>query len=98
MSLATQFILDITAVRMQHGRDDLRGVEAVRWESISAVREECSVGDLIWWMTRGGGRAYVRLPDGVRGPRIEVVDGRRFHLRSGPADDGYDCLLRLPRI
>jgi hypothetical protein len=99
MSLATQVVLLVTGIRFADRRDDLAGIARVRWEGNHAEPEECSVSDLIGWMIRRRGRAYVRRPDGSRGPLLEVVqEPERRYLRSGPGDDGRDFLLALPRI
>jgi hypothetical protein len=99
MSLATQVVLQITGVRFAERRDDLAGVVRVRWEGNHAEPEECSVSDLMGWMVRRGGRAYVRRPDGSRGPKLQVVqEPERRYLCSGPGEDGRDLLLALPRI
>jgi hypothetical protein len=67
MSLASQPMLRITAVHLAGRRRDLTGITALRWEG-NAGPEECSVGDLIGWISRHPGHAYVQWPTGVRGP------------------------------
>lgn len=99
MSLASRSALFVTGIRMAEGREDLLGVARVRWECPHAEPEECSVGDLIYWIQRSRGSAYVQVPNGGRGPRLQVVEGpTRRYIRSGPAEDGHDILLRLPRF
>jgi len=99
MSLASFAALMITAVRMAEGRDDLRGITHVRWETDYAVSEESSVEDLIHWLNSGTGRAYIRLPDGTRGARIEVAGhGSHLYLTSNPDDESLDALLTLRRL
>lgn len=98
MSLASQRMLLITAIRFAEGRDDLLDIAAVRWQG-SAGAEECSVGDLIGWISRTDGHAYLQWPAGQRGPRIKVVNSpTRRHLASIPTDDGHDSLITLPRF
>lgn len=99
MSLATQVVLHVTGVRFGERRDDLAGIVRVRWEGNHAEPEECSVSDLMGWMLRQRGRAYVRRRDGSRGPAVQVVrEPERRYLASAPGDDGRDLLLSLPRI
>jgi hypothetical protein len=99
MSLASRSALLVTGIRMAEGREDLLGVAQVRWECPHAEPEECSVGDLIYWIERSKGKAYVRQPNGSRGPRLQVVEGpTRRYIRSSPAEDGHDILLTLPRF
>jgi hypothetical protein len=99
MSLASHSALLVTGIRMAEGRDDLLGLDRVRWECPQDEPEESSIGDLIYWIEHHKVRAYVRQPNGSRGPRLEVVDGpTRRYLRSRPAGDGHDILLSLPRF
>lgn len=99
MSLATQAVLVVTGIRFAERRDDLAGITRVRWEGSHPEPEECSVSDLIGWMIRRRGRAYVRRPDGSKGPLVQVVqEPERRYLCSVPGDDGRDLLLALPRI
>jgi len=99
MSLASFAALMITAVRMSEGRNDLRGITHVRWETDYAVSEESSVEDLIHWLNSGSGRAYIQLPDGTRGPHIEIAGhGRNLYITSAPDDESLDALLTLRRL
>ena len=99
MSLASFAVLMIIAIRMSDDRDDLRGITHVQWTTGYAGSEESSVQDLIHWLTTRAGRAYVRLPDGTRGPRVQVAGtGRQLYLRSHPDDESWDPLLSLPRL
>jgi len=99
MSLASYTTLSITAVGMAEGWDGLRGIATVRWECPSGDSEESSVDDLIRWLRTGGGRAYVKAPDGTRGPKVFVVgtDANRY-ICSNPDDETADALLQLPRF
>lgn len=98
VSLASYTTLYITAIRTV-GPDSLENITAVRFDGGHTGAEESSVGDLIRWLGRSDVRAYVRRPDGGRGPEVLVdhSDGRPC-LRSRVDDDqGLDCLLTLPR-
>lgn len=91
-------MLLVTAIHLADRHRDLPGITAVRWHG-NAGAEECSVGDLIGWISRHEGHAYVQWPTGVRGPVLRVVeDSTGRYVQSGPADGRHDSLLTLPRF
>lgn len=99
VSLASYTTLYISGIRMAGG-DELENIVAVRFDGGSSGSEESSVGDLIRWLRRTDARAYVRQPDGSRGPEV-LVDHHEAGLRlCSQVDDavGLDCLLTLPRL
>lgn len=99
VSLASYTTLYITAVRTA-GADRVENITAVQFDGGYTGSEESSVGDLIRWLGRSDVRAYVRRPDGSRGPEV-VVDDHEDQpcLRSRVDEDaGRDCLLTLPRL
>lgn len=98
MSLASHSTLVVTAIRLADGREDLPGVTGLRWEAGYGGPEECSIGDLVRWIERGHGNAYVQRPNGTRGARLQVVAGQsRQYVRSN-SDELHDTLLTLPRF
>jgi hypothetical protein len=99
VSLASYRTVVITAINLADGRENLRGIAHLRWEGDDGAAEESSVEDFIRWLDRVEGRAYVRLPNGARGPQVDVVGaGSQRHLRSDPYDETTDALLTLPRL
>ncbi|GAA1552307.1 hypothetical protein GCM10009789_02410 [Kribbella sancticallisti] len=99
MSLASYTALSVTAVAMSQGREDLRGIARVEWASPHGGLEESSIEDLLQWLDRTAGVAYVQEPDGSRGPRIHAVGVRPHrYIRSNPDDEAADALLMLPRL
>lgn len=99
MSLASYATVAITAVRMAQGRDDLHGITHVQWEGASGQSEESSVEDLIRWLDRSGGRAYIQGPDGVRGSRLHVASHGPHRYICGDSDvEATAPLLSLPRL
>ncbi|MGW1342692.1 hypothetical protein ACWCOV_16710 [Kribbella sp. NPDC002412] len=99
VSLASYTTLYISAIRTAGG-DGLENIVAVRFDGGSSGSEESSVGDLIRWLRRTDARAYVRQPDGSRGPEVLVDDheGRPRLCSRVDAEAGLDCLLTLPRL
>ncbi|WP_406055536.1 hypothetical protein [Kribbella sp. NBC_00889] len=98
MSLASQSMVLVTAIRLANGHDDVDGVTTVRWEG-NAGPEESSIGDLVLWIARSRGHAYLQWPSGQRGPRLHVANHpTRRSVRSGLTADGSDGLLSLPRF
>ncbi|WP_157630499.1 hypothetical protein [Kribbella catacumbae] len=97
-SLASFTTLYVTAIRVVEP-GDLADITAIRWDGGDLAPEESSVADFIGWLDRGDARAFVRQPDGARGPRIVVSDsGGQRYLRSLRATaDQPDALLLLPR-
>ena len=97
-SLASFTTLYVTAIRVD-GPNDLKNIAALRLDGELLGTEESSVADFIAWLDRGHGRAFVRQPDGGRGPRVHVeYDGERRYVSSRSEDwDQEDALLRLPR-
>ncbi|GAA1718139.1 hypothetical protein GCM10009745_78630 [Kribbella yunnanensis] len=99
MSLASYPAVTVTAIAMSQERDELRGISRVQWAAPHGGLEDSSIDDVIRWIEHSAGIAYVRAPDGGRGPRIRVVDANpQRYIRSNPDDEAADALLTLPRL
>ena len=99
VSLASYTTLYITAIRTV-GADSLENITAVQFDGGYTGAEESSVGDLVRRLGRNDVRAYVRRPDGSRGPEVVVDDhdGRPCLRSRLDEEQGRDCLLTLPHL
>jgi hypothetical protein len=99
MSLASYPAVTVTAIAMSQERDDLRDIARVQWSAPHGELEDSSIEDVIRWLEHSAGIAYVRQPDGSRGPRIRVVAAStQRYIASNPDDEAADALLTLPRL
>jgi hypothetical protein len=98
MSLASSHTVFVTAIRLEPGREDVCGITAVRWCRPDGGRsEETSPADLGLWLMAGRTRAFVKWPDGRRGPELRALRCPDLCVACGP-DAQDDPLLTLPRF